>query len=358
MKVLFIASNPNGEVSLDLDREITELSRHYLTASDDPPMFMFLPKLSVEELQSAVLRFRPDILHISAHGEKEYLRLSDGDGNHVKITAKMLRAFLPPDYAPRLVYLSACDSNEIAIKLVDSGAVPMAIGTTTSISNRAAVASAVSFYGSLLSGLGVEDAFNASRSLIEALTDSKATAKIHGHNSANSMELSLSIPHLIADFDGRPRRSKKDDHYSLRLGVKGCPSSTIQVIFFTDDESFIKDDDTYENDLSLVVRSMPVNGILWAPEDVYWRATGDHRLFAAGVKAGGGGFVLSGTLAEAIENRYRLAHMELPAPIAVAVDDLRENDGAELNPTVYDEKYSRKTKKKTARKKKKKKRKS
>jgi hypothetical protein len=58
----------------------------------------------------------------------------------------------------------------------------------------------------------------------------------------------------------------------------------MQIIFFTDDESFVNDEDTLEDDLSLIVRTTPVNGIIWSPGDFYWHAKGDHRLFAVGVK--------------------------------------------------------------------------
>ena len=40
------------------------------------------------------------------------------------------------------------------------------------------------------------------------------------------------------------------------------------------DESFAVDDDSLEENLCLAVRTMPVGGILWAPEDSVWRAEG------------------------------------------------------------------------------------
>ena len=339
MRILFIASNPDCEPNLDLDREVTELAREYLTSPDDPTLFTFLPKLSVEHLQKELLKVKPDILHISAHGRKEHLMLANDDGSPVKITPQMLSAFLPPDKPPRLIFLSACDSHKVAKELVDRNDVAMAIGTTNSVSNRAAVASAVAFYGSLLSGLTVNQSFSACKSLIEALTNSRSTAELFGGIKANDGgNLLHEVPHLIADFE-EEARSARDDHFSFRLGMAGCPPSTIQVIFFTDDESFAVDDDSLEENLCLAVRTMPVGGILWAPEDSVWRAEGDHRLFGVGVKAGGGCFSVAGTLCGAIENRYRLSRKRLPKQVASAIATLKSKNGADLDPVIFDSRF-------------------
>jgi hypothetical protein len=154
---------------------------------------------------------------------------------------------------------------------------------------------------------------------------------------------------LIADFEdlvppGTPTGSHQG--YDVRLGILGCPPSTSQVIFFTDDESYATDEETLEEDLCLVVRSTPVRGTLLAPEST-WKSEGDHRLFAVGVLTGGGCFSVAGTLCEAIENRYRYAASGQVPPIVMdALADLRANDGAASVPNYSNETRRQSTEKK------------
>ncbi len=339
MKVLYVASNPTDASELDLDREITELQKRSVALPDEPVSFRFLPDLNIEDLPGQLSSIKPDVLHLAAHGDSESLSLSDETNHPVYLTANILRSFLSPDHPPRLIYLNACNSNQIARDLVGIGSVPMAIGSTAPITNRAARPSAVAFHERLLAGLSVARAFDACKHMLEALADSKASAELHtGSEIFADTEILYRVPTLVADFqNGRPRKAR-DNHYKFRLGLQGCPACTTQVIFFTDDESFISDEDELENDLCIVVRGTPVSGVVWAPEEYDWKAEGDHRLFAVGVKAEGGGYAVASTLCEAIENRYLLAPdtRGIPKNVGAAIRDLRRNDGAEVNPAVWD----------------------
>ena len=128
VKVLFVASNPIDASSLSLDREITELQRRFLSVSDEPVSFAFLPDLKLEDFPARVSEIRPDILHFAAHGDADSLSMSDTGGNAVSLTADMLEDFLPQTQPPRLIYFNACNSRELARSLVESGSVGMAIG--------------------------------------------------------------------------------------------------------------------------------------------------------------------------------------------------------------------------------------
>jgi hypothetical protein len=340
VQVLYVASNPIDRSDLELDREITELQRRFAMPGAEAVKFAFLPNIRVEDLPGELSRYKPDVLHIAAHGETQSLALSDEAGTSVPLTAEMLRAFLPPEHIPRLIYLNACDSETIAQTIVDAAQVPMAIGTTAPITNRAARAAAVAFYERVLAGTTVASAFEACEQMLRAMSGSGASATFHRSDAGvdAAREVLHAVPIIIADFETSPPRQDRG-HYLFRLGISGCPTSTTQVIFFTDDESFVNDIDTLEDDLSLIVRSTPVVGVLWSPKGAPWRAEGDHRLAAVGLKAGEGYFALESTLCKALEKRY--ASFPEDAAVQKIIAELRRNNGAELDPTVWDKKGTR-----------------
>lgn len=332
MKVMFVASNPADEVTLNLEREITELQRRFSEVSGEPVAFSFLPGLNAEDLPGEISRRKPDVLHISAHGTEEQLSLSNAAGKRVALDAEALAAFLPPDRSPRLVYLNACDSEGIAAALAQSGAVSMAIGSTAPITNRAARAGALAFYERLLAGTPVQHAYDVGRKMIEMLQDKQASTKLHPARGVNpATEILHRIPRLIADFVGGDTAPNKWEQYSVRFGLVGCSANTRQVVFFTDDESFIDDEeDNPAVDLCVVVRDAPVSSVLWVDPDKGWDVQGDFRLFATGVTGDATSFTVASMLCDAIEARYRLAG-NLPSDVANAVARLRRENGAELD---------------------------
>jgi len=337
MRILFVASRASEELDLRLDREVSELQRRAPVQADEPAVFIFLPDLRIEDLPGELSRIHPDVLHISSHGDKESLGLADHKGAAVSLSAEILSAFISPSKPPRLLYLNACDSREIADKLVKMGAVKFAIGSSAPITNQAARASAVAFYERLFAGYSLFEAFMPCKGMLAALSHGTASMDLFPQLGAEPRNEVLNpVPAIVADFVDKPTANKAGV-YSLRLGVIGCPATASQVIFFTDDETFIKDDDTLENDLSYLVRTTPVNGILWGDSDVPWRTSGDHRLFASCVKNGGGCFSIASTLCDAIETRYLRSPLgKIPPAVDGAIKALRHNNGAELTPKAWD----------------------
>lgn len=174
--------------------------------------------------------------------------------------------------------------------------------------------------------------------MLEATSGSKASVILcQAVQGSASTEVMHSVPMLIADFEDLPEPNSPTTQkagFDVRLGMTGCPSATAQVIFFTDDGSYIESEDTYEEDLCVLVRDTPVGGVLWAPEGA-WNAEGDHRLFAVGVLAGGGCYSVAGTLCEAIKNRYLFSPSgAIPALVSAALKALKDNDGSDLTPKL------------------------
>lgn len=330
MRVLYIGSKADAADSLNLEKEITELQRRSSEASGGNVNFTFLPDVRVEELHDEIDRYKPDILHISAHAEVGTLSMANAAGNSAPLTADALSAFLPVDKPPRVIYLNACNSQEIAKKL--NPTVPIVIGTTAPITNRAARAGAVAFYSSVLAGSSIKVAFSKAQKIIETLHYQEVSAIIEVREGVDiSSEYLHRIPRLIADFEdfkgATPIRIKNSNKYSIRPGIVGCPQSTTQIMFFTDDEMFIKPNDANKyKHLCLIERSTPEGGVVWAKDRV-WTILGDFRFFAVGVTGEGNSFTVTSMLSEAIETRYLLGpSRNVPHAIADVISEFKKDD--------------------------------
>lgn len=339
MKIMYIASNPDESGELTLEREITELQRRFVNTAGDRVEFLTFPKLHIEELPMEVSRHRPDVLHISAHADDAQLTLANAAGDAVPLTGDVLRAYLDIERPPRLVYLNACNSHAIAEQLI--ALVPMAIGTTALISNRTARASALLFYDRILSGATVQNAFEAGRAAIQALQQLSASSKLYSRPDVSpKLERLHQLPQLVARFAENKFAPDRDDHFDVEVGVFGCPGNTSQVVFFTDDLSFVDEDeiedseDEYElaSQLCRVARISPVRNIVWSQSSEL--TFGDYRICATGVTSSGEMFATSSMLCDAIEAYYRhAAHPGesggVPDAARKAIAQLRSLDGSQ-----------------------------
>lgn len=323
-----------------IEKEITELQRHFLAVDGEAVSLFAYPQLPVEDLPLEINRLKPDVLHISAHGDTNELELANADGMLVKLTGEMLVAFLNFPKAPRLVYLNSCNSEQLAAHLVE--VVDFAIGTTQPISNRTARASALLFYDRLLTGATIENAYLAGRASIKALQDASSTLHVRKGANEKTERLHL-IPQLVAKFEDDEFEPSKHGAYFVEIGLFGCPANTSQVVFFTDDESFISDDDEDDEeddeevgeevrlacDLCRVVRGGPIRSTVWCYESgEYW---GDFRGFATAVDGAGHSFSVSSTLCEALEAYFRVFAEDvepMPEGAREAIARLRKMDGA------------------------------
>jgi hypothetical protein len=333
MKILYLASNPLDQGNLNLEREITEIQRQATEFSAEPITVVFMPGIHVEGLPRELNRHRPDVVHLAAHADTETLKLAHEAGATVDVTARMLGAFFSRARPPRLVYLNACNSDHIARDLVVDHGVAMAIGSTAPITNRAARNAALSFYDRLLNGDSVAEAFETGQQMLEAMEARRASAQIFSRPDVDlKTEVLHRRPRLVAVLvdDGKSVLSG----FAVRFGLVGCSPNTVQVVFFTDDETFINHDQpNLESNLCLVVRGIPVRGAVWGPVSNPWQVSGDFRLFASGVTGDGEHFTVSSTLCEALEARHRIVGGGLvPGGLASTIKMLRSRDGSNLEP--------------------------
>src|ERR1700722_12774525 len=93
MRVLFYAANPEGEGTLRLEHEITELQRASFNTARRID-FVFLPALPFEDIGEQISIYQPDVVHISAHGKGDKILLADAGENKVMLTTEALNALL------------------------------------------------------------------------------------------------------------------------------------------------------------------------------------------------------------------------------------------------------------------------
>jgi len=307
------------EGDLLLEREVTDLQRRLNTGSGISVSFKFLPALPIEEISGEILKFRPTLLHLAAHGDEKELRLANAANKLIKVTGDLLAALLDVGAPPTLVYLNACNSAKIA-KAITS-VVPMAIGTTAAITNRAARASALVFYERLLSGGTVAQAFRTSNALLTSLSQGVASSVLCESGVLDPKHTALlEVPEILARFVRNESGKKKgqlnlepNDYgdFEFEFGMIGCPPDATQVVFFTDDDTFILEDEPDDEGLeswragwlAKVAKGPPVRGTIWSDETE--EAAGDFRFVAAGMTGDNRSFCVSTTICDALDSYLR-----------------------------------------------------
>jgi hypothetical protein len=172
--------------------------------------------------------------------------------------------------------------------------------------------------------------------MIQTIDNASARAELFNAKEINRDEqLFLASPHIVARFESKDCRPNKQGEFEIGIGLVGCPGNTHQVVFFTDDEDFV-DDDNLEESLCLVTRSSPVRSVFWASEP--WHASGDHRIFACGVSADGEHFATASHLTDAIlyfiEYAKKKANFKPDAKLANAIASLKRSDGSDLDELI------------------------
>lgn len=298
MKVLYLASRTNEVTTLELEREITALQRTAQTGAVDYLSFVFLPNVRLEQVGTELVRHKPDVLHISVHGKKSGLWFATEFGDYVELSAARLAELLPREQLPRLVILNACDSEQAAARLSQLPLV--AIGSTAPITNQAAIASSTILYSNLLNGFTIADAFKAMNATVSSLARKRTALSLCCAHPGLEKQRLLRVPHIAARLPAG-RSYLSDYGVSAYVGLTGCPLSTTQVCFFTDDPSFIKDGVELEETQVEVIRNVPRGGEVWT--ETLWTGDGDFRVGACGITGEGQTFASSAMFSEALR-RY------------------------------------------------------
>ncbi|WP_052752813.1 CHAT domain-containing protein [Kordia zhangzhouensis] len=171
MKILFIKANPVDSDALRLDVEENAI-RDVLDGSELRDHFNFQARGAVTKdlLIDHLLKIKPNILHISGHGNSdEQLLLEDVEGYSKEVSIQKLSDVLSGflDHID-CVFLNTCHSLS-GIDDFNKG-IPYIIGMNNEIPDDVAIDFSRNFYNVLFNGRSIKDAFKISLATI-ALND-------------------------------------------------------------------------------------------------------------------------------------------------------------------------------------------
>ncbi|HEU0055310.1 MAG TPA: CHAT domain-containing protein [Longimicrobium sp.] len=190
VKVLMLAANAYEPRSvLRLDEEIRAIDGAIQRAGrrDDFDLVTALA-MRIGDLQAALLRHRPTIVHFAGHGEEAGVRMADETGTVRTVEASALESvFRVFANTIRLVVLNACDTDSTARALAES--VEFAIGTDRKIQDRTAILFAEALYGALAAGRPVADAFSLGEARLRTEGVAPLPFRLRTRNGAAGDEL-------------------------------------------------------------------------------------------------------------------------------------------------------------------------
>lgn len=160
-KILFLAANPLDTDPLQLGEEMRAIDQA-LQQAEFRDQFQVESHwaVRVDDLQSLLLRYQPEIVHFSGHGsDASEIVLQDSTGQSVIVPADALsQLFRVLRENIRCVVLNACYTAEQATGI--SAEIDTVIGMSDAISDDAARAFAAAFYRGLGYGKSVAKAFD------------------------------------------------------------------------------------------------------------------------------------------------------------------------------------------------------
>jgi tetratricopeptide (TPR) repeat protein len=203
VKILFLAANPVDVVArLRVEQELREIQKkiHLGTHSSQMELVAELAVRAVD-LQAALLRHRPDIVHFSGHCSKTSgIVLEDENGRSQVVSRKALSDLFSILRANiRVVVLNACYAIDQAQAL--TATIDCAIGMNDAIEDRAALKFAAHFYQSLAFGCSVEEAFELARNQLD-IEEIKGAhiPELLVRDGANPAEIRIGNPsHLLIE---------------------------------------------------------------------------------------------------------------------------------------------------------------
>ena len=167
MKILFLAANPESTRRLNLEKEAREI-QDALDISELAKEFELIQKWEVRarDFRRALLKYGPDIVHFSGHGEGEsgLVIVDELSGASKAVTGEALAGLFAEFPFVQCVLLNACYAEVQAQAIVSH--VDYVIGMRETIYDKAAIAFAIGFYDGLGYGRSVEEAFRLGRNAI------------------------------------------------------------------------------------------------------------------------------------------------------------------------------------------------
>ncbi|MEW6606659.1 MAG: CHAT domain-containing protein [bacterium] len=214
IKILFLAANPLDTDRLRLDEEIRAIDEK-LHQAEYRDMFEIKAHLAVciTDIQSLLLRHKPDIVHFSGHGSKSSeIIMEDDSGNSKPVTVSALsQLFSILKDNIRCVVLNACYSDKQAMAIAEH--IECVVGMSKAIGDLAAISFSAAFYQGLGYGRDVKSAFDLGCSQInlENLGEQNIPRLLALRNNPNEIVFVCFSPECKKDSDSSSL-SKKEIH--------------------------------------------------------------------------------------------------------------------------------------------------
>jgi hypothetical protein len=168
IRILFLAANPVDTEPLRLDQEMRAIDE-VLRRADYRDRFEIKQQWAVRigDLQEALLRHRPDIVHFSGHGTdtSEIVLEDDAGASRVVPRDALSRLFSVLRANIRCVVLNACYSEAQAQAIAET--IDCVVGMTSAVADDAAIGFATAFYRALGYGESVQAAFDLGTNQID-----------------------------------------------------------------------------------------------------------------------------------------------------------------------------------------------
>ena len=177
LDVLYLTSDAIKNNPLRVDAELHHVQREIRGSK-------FRDNIAVEHRPAATLKslldglndIKPHIIHFSGHGNKSGVAMDNASVTRPSVEMVsfelLAKALSATDAKPRVVVLNACESGSAIRPFTKLGMIVIAM--KRSISDAAAAAFAVQFYGAIASGQSIKSAFEQGRVAVEMTSISEA----------------------------------------------------------------------------------------------------------------------------------------------------------------------------------------
>jgi hypothetical protein len=193
VRILFLSANPSDTTRLRLESEYREIDDVLLKSQYRERFSLAIrPALRVTDLQEALLRYQPRVVHFSGHGsETAALIFENNAGKLMPVNQEAVaELFGALGFHVAIVVLNACYSAAQAEQILPH--VDCVIGMSQSIGDPAAIAFSAAFYRALAYGVSIQSAFDLGCNQIRLQGISGASIPVlYGHPSADLRSVRL-----------------------------------------------------------------------------------------------------------------------------------------------------------------------
>ncbi len=179
IKILFLASDPfRGRAPLRLDEEVRAIEHALRKGSArDRVELVACFAARARDLQDALMRHHPRIVHFAGHGKDEGgFYLGDVYGRPVAVGKEALAKMFGLSKGIEVVVMNGCDTLPIVDALREI--VDYTIGTKQPLSDASAIDFAEAFYGALAMGETVQASFDRAVNQLELEENTESTIPV------------------------------------------------------------------------------------------------------------------------------------------------------------------------------------